>query len=427
MLPGVDRAAFAVALERALRGAGVAVSLTATADLVTAFGHRFPRDREELYWLARITMVSGRHELGLFDEVFASVFDDAVVRLDPNARRRQIPSGPGDPAPGAEAPGEASGESGIPLPWVIPQEMSLADDDPEGVERMVPELRASASQARSTVPFGELSATEMEQLARWVEHTSRWPMRLSRRTRRDPRGRRVTLRHTIAAARRTGYEPLTLARESRRRRPRRIVMVCDVSQSMQAVAAAHLHLMRVLAKDRQAEVFAFATRLTRLTPTLRATTPAETLNATAEKLDDRLGGTRIASSLQALLESSHGALVRGAIVIIASDGWDSDDPDEMARVMRRLRRRAHTIVWLNPRAAAPGFEPAAGALVAALPHCELMLPAGNFADLREAVLAVRSTAGRSADRSTAVGSAAVRSTAVRSTASRAPQGGTAPT
>ncbi|KAB7746300.1 VWA domain-containing protein [Nostocoides sp. F2B08] len=395
LLPGVDRAAFAVAFERALRDVGVAVSLSATADLVAAFRHRFPRTRDELYWLARITMVSTRAEVGTFDEVFASVFDDSVVRLDPIARRNPPaapPEEPSDPAVElADDPTEASGST---LPWVLPREVSIGDDDLEQSERRVPELRASAARAGSELPFGELTDADMDRLAGWVQDASGWPMRMSRRTRRDGRGRRVAMRHTLAAARRTGYEPLSLVRESRRRRPRRIVMVCDVSQSMQAVAAAHLHLMRALARHRRAEVFAFSTELTRLTPSLRATTPLETLEVAADQLDDRLGGTRIAASLRTLLDSHHGGLLRGAVVMIASDGWDSDDPAEMARVMRRIERRAHAVVWLNPRAAAPGFTPAAGALLAALPHCRLMLPAGSFADLREAIVAVRAAADR---------------------------------
>jgi uncharacterized protein with von Willebrand factor type A (vWA) domain len=246
----------------------------------------------------------------------------------------------------------------------------------------------------SELPFGELTDADMDRLATWVQDASGWPTRMSRRTRRDASGRRVAMRHTLAAARRTGYEPLSLVRESRRRRPRRIVMVCDVSQSMQSVAAAHLHLMRALARHRQAEVFAFSTELTRLTPALRATTPLETLDVAAHQLDDRLGGTRIATSLRTLLDSHHGGLLRGAVVLIASDGWDSDDATEMARVMERIERRAHAVVWLNPRAAAPGFEPGTGALLAALPHCRLMLPAGSFADLRTAITAVRTAADR---------------------------------
>lgn len=386
MLPGVDRAAFAVALERRLRAAGLAVSLTATADLVTALRHRFPVDRSELYWLTRVTMVSRHSEITLFDEVFTAVFDDAVIGLDPAARRQRRPAlpPPEAPPPRTEVPG-GRGESDIPLPWVSPREIALGEGTFEDDSRALPELRASAVEAASTAPFGELSAEEMTMLSQWVERTSGWPTRPTRRMRSDPRGQRIALRRTLAAARRTGHEPISLAWETRRHRPRPIVMVCDVSQSMQPVAAAHLHLMRALAQQRRAEVFAFSTTLTRLTPTLRESTPEQALASAADLVTDRLGGTRIASSLRALLESHHGGLLRGAVLVIASDGWDSDPPEEMAAVMARVRRRTHTVLWLNPRAGAPGFAPGTGAMAAALPHCDLMLPADSFASLRAAV------------------------------------------
>jgi uncharacterized protein with von Willebrand factor type A (vWA) domain len=105
-------------------------------------------------------------------------------------------------------------------------------------------------------------------------------------------------------------------------------------------------------------------------------------------VNDRFGGTRIASNLRALLASHHGGATRGAVVIIASDGWDSDDPAALAAVMARLRRRAHRVIWMNPRAAAPGFEPLVGAMAAALPHCDELLPAHNLRALAGVIAAI---------------------------------------
>jgi uncharacterized protein with von Willebrand factor type A (vWA) domain len=99
---------------------------------------------------------------------------------------------------------------------------------------------------------------------------------------------------------------------------------------------------------------------------------------------DRFGGTRIATNLTALLDSHHGNTLRGAVVIVASDGWDSDPPGRLAAAMARLRRRAHTVVWLNPRAGVPGFAPTVAAMAAALPYCDRLLPAATFADLADA-------------------------------------------
>jgi hypothetical protein len=165
-------------------------------------------------------------------------------------------------------------------------------------------------------------------------------------------------------------------------------MLCDVSQSMQSYAAAYLHLMRAVALTTDAEVFAFATTLTRLTSVLEYRSPVVAMQQATERVADRFGGTRIASNVRALLASRHGGAIRGAIVIIASDGWDSDPPDELAKVMARMHRRAFVVLWLNPRAAAPGFAPLVGAMAAALPYCDYVLPAHNVRALADVVNAI---------------------------------------
>ena len=100
-----------------------------------------------------------------------------------------------------------------------------------------------------------------------------------------------------------------------------------------------------------------------------------------ERVTDRFGGTRIAASVTELLGSHHGCAVRGGIVVIGSDGWDSEPPEELARAMARLRRRAHRVVWVNPRAAAPGFQPLVGTMAAALPYVDVLLPADDVRSL----------------------------------------------
>jgi uncharacterized protein with von Willebrand factor type A (vWA) domain len=131
------------------------------------------------------------------------------------------------------------------------------------------------------------------------------------------------------------------------------------------------------------EVFAFATSLTRLTAVLSHRSAEVALQKANAKVTDRYGGTVIGRSLGALLAGPHGNALRGAVVIIASDGWDSDPPDVLARAMERLRRRAALLVWLNPRAAQSDFEPLAGSMAAALPYCDLFLPANSLTGLRD--------------------------------------------
>jgi uncharacterized protein with von Willebrand factor type A (vWA) domain len=133
-------------------------------------------------------------------------------------------------------------------------------------------------------------------------------------------------------------------------RPRRIVLLCDVSQPMQARVAAYLHLMRAFALRAGAEVLAFAACLTRLTPVLAHRSAEASIDQATERATDRFGGTRIATNLQALLTSRHSSTVRGAVVIIGSDGWDTDSPQALAAALARLQRRAHRVTCWRSRA-----------------------------------------------------------------------------
>jgi hypothetical protein len=196
------------------------------------------------------------------------------------------------------------------------------------------------------------------------------------------------MRQTTARARHTGWETVTLIRHGAVIKDRRLVMLCDVSQSMQPYVTAYLHFMRAATLVADGEVFAFATSLTRLTPVLKHKSPEAAIDEASATVGDRFGGTRIASNVRALLRSHHGNAVRGSVFIIASDGWDSEPPQELSAQMARLRRRAHRIIWLNPRAAEPGFVPLVGAMAAALPYCDEFLPAHDVTALGEAIASI---------------------------------------
>jgi hypothetical protein len=171
---------------------------------------------------------------------------------------------------------------------------------------------------------------------------------------------------------------------------------------MQAQAAAYFHLMRALALTADAEVFAFATSLTRLTTVLAHRSAEVAIDQASARVVDRFGGTRIATNVHSLLASHHGGAVRGAIVIVGSDGWDSDRPEKLATAMARLRRRAHRVIWMNPRASAPGFEPRVASMAAAMPFCDQLLPADTFAALAR-VIAEISSASSTASRGSKAG------------------------
>ncbi|MEV5410016.1 VWA domain-containing protein [Thermopolyspora sp. NPDC052614] len=386
LLANVDRAALAVAFAERLRRRGVPVGLPAVEAFVRAMEVSPPDSMPRLYWAARIALVRHRSEIEIFDAVFAAVFGDVTLGVDPHARRRRRPLPPAATGRYITAPGTAgANQQGGGLPWATPPRV-IGDAEPSDSPLTVPEPLPSAVAALADTPFEHLDDHELDLLATWLRSAmTDWPTRRSRRFTPDPRGRRIALRATIARSRRTGWEPLRLMRERPARRPRRLVMLCDVSQSMRPNVTAYLHLMRALALFADAETFAFATTLTRLTAALRHRSTRLAIEHASEKVTDRYGGTRIATNIAALLASHHGGLVRGAVVIIASDGWDSDPPEAMTAAMTRLRRRAHRVIWLNPRAAAPGFEPRVGAMAAALPYCDNMLPADTFHALRRVI------------------------------------------
>ncbi|WP_329135533.1 VWA domain-containing protein [Streptomyces sp. NBC_01476] len=384
LLPAVDRAAFAVALAGRLRERGVAVGLTSVEDFTRALEAVPPSSREALYWTARICLAREHGDLAVFDAVFDAVFGDAVLPLDPNARRTGLGAAPTADDGYASVPGPSQeSQEGGGLPWVTLPPAVAGAGTSDGAEKLaVPERLPSDLAGLADTPFGELSPRDTALLGQWLERALPvWPVRRSRRHRVRPGGPLVELRATVARARRTGWEPVKLVRTGPVTRPRRVVVLCDVSQSMQPQAVAYLHLMRALALTTDAEVFAFATTVTRLTTVLAHRSAEAAVAAASARVVDRFGGTRIAGSLRTLLGSHHGGLLRGAVVIIGSDGWDGDPPEQLAAAMARLRRRAHTVVWLNPRAGAPGFLPRTGTMAAALPYCDALLPGDTFGSL----------------------------------------------
>ncbi|MET8547463.1 vWA domain-containing protein [Micromonospora zamorensis] len=379
VLRGVDRAAFAVALAGRLRRAGVPAGLTDVDDFVRALAASPPDSMPSLYWTARICLVRRHTDLAAFDRVFAAIFADPPPLPRPS-RSASPPDGHDDVY--ARVPADTdSSDSGGGLPWAtLPP--AVEETPAHDTALRLPERRPSTLTGLADRPFDELDSAQVAQLGDALRTAVvGWPTRRTRRFAIGAAGARVALRPTIARARRTGWEPVEVVRERPVRRPRRVVLLCDVSESMRAQATAYLHLMRAFAVVADAEVFAFATTLTRLTVVLRHTSAAEAVAQASAAVTDRYGGTRIATNLRSLLTSHHADAVRGAVMVIGSDGWDSDPPDELAAVMARLSRRAYRIVWLNPRAGAPGFTPRVGGMAAALPYCDRMLPAGTFQDL----------------------------------------------
>jgi uncharacterized protein len=194
----------------------------------------------------------------------------------------------------------------------------------------------------------------------------------------------------VRAAHRSGGDPARLVRSRRRTRPRRLVLLCDVSGSMEPYTRVYLTLLQAAVAGAHAEAFVFATRLTRLTRQLALRDPDQALARAAVASPDWSGGTRLAQAVTRFV-ADHGrrGLARGAVVLVLSDGWAQDDPDDVREAMARLRRLAHRIVWVNPRRAAPGYAPLVGGMAAALPFCDAFVSGHTVAALEEVAAAVR--------------------------------------
>ena len=193
------------------------------------------------------------------------------------------------------------------------------------------------------------------------------------------------------ALHRTAGDPVDVVARRTRPRPRRLVFVCDISGSMEPYSRAYLQLLHSAVGGARAEAFVFATRLSRVTRALRTTNPDLALRRAALAAPDWSGGTRIGAALKQF-NDQHGrrGLVRGAVVVIVSDGWERDDPALIGREMERLRRLAHRVIWVNPRVASPRFQPLAGGMKAAIPFIDTLVSGHSVDALDELLAAIAS-------------------------------------
>ena len=233
--------------------------------------------------------------------------------------------------------------------------------------------------------FAEYSDAERAAARRLLARVAaRGPVRASRRTRAARRGRRPDLRATARASLRHGGELRDRRWRTPGERPRRVVLILDVSGSMAPYARLLLQYVQAsVAARARVEAFGFGTRMTRLTPELAGRDPDRALARAAERVADWSGGTRIGDSLATLNREHGGRVGRGAFVVLLSDGWDRGDPQVLATELARLRRTAHRLVWLNPLAADPRYAPLTRGMRAAMPHVDRLLPGNSIASLEQ--------------------------------------------
>jgi uncharacterized protein len=328
---------------RALRLAGLPVDTTRMIEFCRCTAELPPGD---LYWAGRATLIARHEEIAVYDRIFDAFFSGRLEIVDvPPLPTLRLREGGRDDASDAE--GASSGSAGTRAP-----------------------SRLELLRAKTFEPCApEESATVQHLVAAFRR---RPPLRVARRLRPAARGK-TDLRRTFRGASRTAGEPLLIHRRSRSPRPRRVVLAVDVSGSMAPYSRAPLLFAHsALRAGLPWHAYCFGTRLTDVTSCLRSHSSDVTLAAVAAAVEDFDGGTRIAESLANLLGSSArvAARIRGALVLVVSDGLELGDPAELGRRMRDVRRLAHRVVWINPLKATAGYAPTAGGMAAALPSVD---------------------------------------------------------
>jgi uncharacterized protein with von Willebrand factor type A (vWA) domain len=409
--PPVDVAMLAAALGVALRSAGLPAGPDRCERLAKAVTVMGASTIAELHACAMATMVSDPSQVDTFERVFAELFAaGAPGRPGPTAPQQGMTMEAAEPPSYADSPA-AQGGSGE-LPPVLRQvdaDSSASSSEADSQQEEMPEAPAirrvaSATERLRGRDFAQLSPAELRRLVVLMrELTIAVPPRRTRRYRPRKDGVRLDMRRTLRQARRTGGEPVTIARRAVRARPRRLIVLCDISGSMEPYARALLQLMYVASRATgdlsgslrgatrpRTEVFTFATRLTRLTPFLAAASPETMLAKAGEAAPDWAGGTRIGAALREF-NDRYGArgMARGAVVLIISDGWETGDPALLGAQMARLHRIAYRIVWANPRTQSSRYRPEVGGMAAAWPYCDAVVSAHNFEALDDLLAALR--------------------------------------
>jgi len=356
-----------VAFVRALRAADLEVPVGATVAFAEALGVIDASRRDDVYWAGRATLLRRPEDAAVYDRVFARCFDGIIDLMIP-----------------AEAP-----------PQVIQLAVDDGSDDPDGEDAAdvdddgVPTLtvRWSPVEVLRERDFAVYTPEEFDEARRLMADLRlAGALRRSRRHRPARRGR-PDVRRTMRRALRAGGEPVHRSFVGPSTRPRRVVLLCDVSGSMEPYARALVRFLHTAVVGRnRVEAFALGTRLTRITRELSSRDPDEAIAAAARRVQDWSGGTRLGEGLREFNDRwGVKGMARGAVVVILSDGWDRGDPDVLGEQMARLGRVAYRVVWVNPLKATPEYAPLARGMAAALPYVDEFVEGHSVAALENLV------------------------------------------
>ena len=385
-LPGVavanDRATnsaelLAVSFTRILRGAGLTVPLDTVFACQTALDAVGLNDRELVYWSTRATLLRRPEDIEVFDRAFKVFWDRKRVVIDmlPHTETETFTVGIDDGSDDAGA----------------------NDDSAEPTEPPDIMLRFSATEVLRAKDFARYSEDELADAYRMM--TTLRLVGAPRRSRRlvaaKQRRGKPDLRRTVRAALRAGGEPVTWRYRSPGERQRRLILLLDISGSMEPYARALLRFVHAAVVGRQkVEVFTLGTRLTRVTRELSSRDPDRALASAANSVQDWSGGTRLGDGLRAFNDAwGVRGMARGATVVIMSDGWDRGSPEVLGEQMARLHRVAYQTVWVNPLKFTPGYAPLARGMAAALPYVDDFIE-GHSVDAMAELAQVISTSRR---------------------------------
>ncbi|MET0802035.1 MAG: VWA domain-containing protein [Actinomycetota bacterium] len=338
-------------------------------------------DRESLYWAGRASLIARRDDVEVYDEEFEAWArslggtEDLRIELDlPVSIPEPSTAGQGAEPEGMDVVNQVAAE------WHRADEQDEVEPGDESSIRIV----ASGVEVLRSKSFGSLTEEERARVAALIRSLRlRVPVERTRRTRPAAKGARFDLRRTLRRSLRTQGEPFDRAWRTRTARRRPLVLILDISGSMAPYSRALMQFAyAAMVAGRRVETFVFGTRLTRVTRTLRTKDPDRALHEIGSQVEDWEGGTRIGESMKALLDGwSQRAALRGAVVVLCSDGLERGDPELLRVQMARLRRLAHRVIWVNPLRGSPRYEPLARGMAAALPSVDVFLSGHNLESL----------------------------------------------
>ena len=361
---------------RVLRELGLDVSPGRMRDLVVAVDHVSLARRADFRDAARCLLVHRHEDVPLFEAAFDAFWRkpaEGSTHLDLSAlgekRRFRRPR---------------FGLPVAPLPESPPSDEAPQSPPPPPV--LVPVLSPSAQEVLRHKDFAEMSAEEIEDVQAFVRQAAVGVDTYRTRRRRPGRRPFVDVRRTLRRSQRHGGEVLTWACLERRAKPRPLVVIADISGSMERYTRVLLLFMYGLAERgaSRVEAFVFGTRLTRITRHLRGRDVERALTEVSQAVSDWSGGTRIGESLRAFnFDWGRRVLGRRPLVLVVSDGWERGEPSLLAEEAARLRRSCHRLVWLNPLLGAPDYQPLTQGMKAVLPHVDDFRPVHNLASLED--------------------------------------------